>query len=486
MTSRTAQPPLSISLDPHPAAKPAGITSILVGVLVLIGWKYNVSVLQSVLPELARMQANSAVAFILLGASLLLSTVQRKGRVLPTLGRLTALAAGLIAAATLAEYAFEHDFGIDQLLFKDLPRDAIDRLPPGRMSPATAISILLLATSLELLSSASVLARRVVQFIVLASLVIATLSLVGYAYGFEELYKVSLYSSMPVHTAATCFLLCIGLLYTRADFGIMAPIRSANMGGLLARQMLPAVLGIPLLLGWMRLVQGQQLGEHGFEIGITIHTVTTIIVFAVLVWLTARSMNEIDSQREEARKAEHEMRILSEVDPLTGVLNRRSLSDRMEREWSRSVRHNRPLAALMLDIDFFKKINDTHGHVAGDAILRSVAVILLEQCRPSDLVCRYGGDEFCIIIPDATEAGTATLAERLREAFAERLMHVSGQSFVITGSFGVAERSAGTPDGSSLIEQADQALLAAKSAGRDCVVRTSSLSLGELATPQRA
>jgi diguanylate cyclase (GGDEF)-like protein len=480
MTALTKPGP-AVSLDALPAAKPTGFAAMLVGLLVLIGWQLNLPILKSVLPELAPMQPNTAVAIILLGGSLWTATFSRKQRLWQALGRVLAFAAALLTGAELTEYLFGWQLHIDQLWFAHKHAEQLPPLAPGQMSPASATSLLMLAVASLLLSSTSVLVRRLVQLLVLASLVIATLALVGYAYGFEALYKISLYASMSVHTAGAIFLLCIGVLYTRADFGIMAPIRSANMGGLLARQMLPAVLGIPLLLGWVRLVQGQQLGEQGFEMGITIHTVTTIVVFAVLVWLTARSMNEIDAQREEARKAEHEMRLLSQIDPLTGVLNRRSLTDRMEVEWERALRYDRPLSALMLDIDHFKKINDTHGHATGDEILKTVAMILLEQCRPSDLVCRYGGDEFCVLIPDTTEAGAGALATRLRQEFIERLQGVAGQPCAITGSFGIADHDGGADSVAQLIDQADQALLAAKQAGRDCILRASELSPAILA-----
>ncbi len=470
------RPALAVSLDALPAARPAGFAAIVVGVLVLIGWQFNLAVLKSVLPDLAPMQANTAVALILLGGSLWLVTFSRQHRWLPAVAWLLALAVATLTGAEAAEYVFDCNLHIDQLLFSDRQAEKFSPLPAGQMSPATAISLFMLAVSTLLLSSTNVLVRRLVQSLVLASLVIATLALVGYAYGYEALYRVHLYSSMSVNSAAVVFLLCIGILYTRADFGIMVPIRSANMGGLLARQMLPAVLGIPLLLGWVRLVQGQQLGDHGFEIGITIHTVTTIVIFAVLVWLTARSMNELDSQREEARKGEHEMRLLSQVDPLTGVLNRRSLSERMPSEWARAVRYDRPLSALMLDIDYFKQINDSHGHATGDAILKAVATILLEQCRPSDLVCRYGGDEFCVLISESSEMGAAALAERLRQEFIDRLKLVCGQHHAVSGSFGIADRGDGAENVAQLIEQADQALLAAKQAGRNCVLRASDLT----------
>lgn len=454
----------------------AGLVTTLVGLIILAGWSFHVNLVKRLLPDIVDMNANSALELTLLGAGLWLSTLRTRRRFFANLGRASATAAGAIAAATLVEYACGYELGIDKFVVAGLQPESLHSASANQMSLATALSVFMLAAALLLLPSRRILTRYVVQILVLTSLLVATLALVGYAYGFESLYDDGTYSFMAVDTAATLLLLCVGLLYTRADFEIMAPVRSTYMGGLLARKMLPAILGIPLLLGWVRL-GGQHFGEYGLEFGVTIHTITTIVAFAALVWCTARSMNAMDSQREMARKAEREMRVLSEVDPLTGALNRRSLHERMEREWSFSLRHQQPLSAIMVDIDFFKQVNDTRGHAEGDAILQTVARILLEQCRPSDLVCRYGGDEFCLLMRDTNEAGATTLAERLRAALSEHHLRGSGQSLPLSGSFGVAERTEDISSAARLIEQADQALLAAKQAGRNRVVRSSTLEL---------
>ena len=165
---------------------------------------------------------------------------------------------------------------------------------------------------------------------------------------------------------------------------------------------------------------------------------------------------------------------LAESDPLTGLLNRRSFREQFELEWRRSTRHDRPLACVMLDVDFFKKVNDTHGHAAGDAILKHLAETLLNQCRPNDVICRYGGEEFCIMVPETTESGAATLAERLRSVLAKTCFDTDGQLHSVTSSFGVAERLGDMHDIDELIHRADHALRIAKLSGRNRVVRFSS------------
>ena len=180
------------------------------------------------------------------------------------------------------------------------------------ISSATATCFLILALVMFFLPTRIAVMRRVIEGMILMTMLVSALALVKYAYGFTSFDSVAPELSMTLCLATTFLVLCVGVLYGRRDFAIMQPIRSAQMGGLLARQMLPAVLGIPLLLGWVRLVEVRQLGENGFEIGLTIHTLTTIAAFGVLVWLTARSMNELDSQRQQAKTAEQEMRVLSE------------------------------------------------------------------------------------------------------------------------------------------------------------------------------
>ncbi len=187
----------------------------------------------------------------------------------------------------------------------------------------------------------------------------------------------------------------------------------------------------------------------------------------------ARSLNEVDQQRENARQRERDMRLLSDLDPLTGVLNRRSLHDRLDREWNRAQRSGQPLSCIMLDIDHFKLINDTYGHVIGDTVLKRVATVLTQQCRPADILARYGGEEFCVIAPEASELGAVQLADRLRKALAESPVEVTAGVVIVTASFGVAQCQGERDQFDSLIDRADQALILAKREGRNRVVSAS-------------
>jgi two-component system cell cycle response regulator len=170
-----------------------------------------------------------------------------------------------------------------------------------------------------------------------------------------------------------------------------------------------------------------------------------------------------------------EMKQLAWTDPLTGILNRRTFFELFKGEWARSTRDRGPLSCVLMDIDFFKRINDTLGHAAGDMTLQVVARLLREHCRASDFLCRYGGEEFCVLLPQANELGAARWAERLRQRIAETEIEAAGKIVRITASFGVAERLEDTAGPEALVDRADQALLVAKQSGRDRVVPSCSL-----------
>lgn len=163
----------------------------------------------------------------------------------------------------------------------------------------------------------------------------------------------------------------------------------------------------------------------------------------------------------------------SRTDGLLGIANRMSFDETLEREWRRAVREQAPLALLMIDVDRFKCYNDAYGHQAGDACLRAVARAVAEVLRrPSDLLARYGGDELVVMLPNTGADGARTLAHSIHEAIAhQRLAHrASGVSDRVTVSVGVAAAVADVDTApASLVAAADQALYAAKGAGRNRV-----------------
>lgn len=163
---------------------------------------------------------------------------------------------------------------------------------------------------------------------------------------------------------------------------------------------------------------------------------------------------------------------LANQDPLTGTLNRRTFVGRLSKELEICNRRKKPLSCIMVDLDHFKKLNDAHGHMAGDNALRMVADILHTQFRNSDYVYRYGGEEFCIVLIDTDEDGAFLCAERCRDQIANLDIKDSDQ---LTASFGVATSRNNTSTPVEMIERADAALLQAKRDGRNRTVRFSSM-----------
>lgn len=175
------------------------------------------------------------------------------------------------------------------------------------------------------------------------------------------------------------------------------------------------------------------------------------------------------------RESEEAMRLLAITDSLTGIFNRRHFNKLAEEEVGRALRYTRPLSVIMLDIDFFKRINDTFGHSIGDMVLEKVAIITKNTVRAADIPARYGGEEFIILLPETPAAEAANLAERLRRQIEDTTFITEKSSTRVTASFGVNDSFKKTGAKSTerilaeLVTNADQALYASKNGGRNRV-----------------
>jgi len=167
----------------------------------------------------------------------------------------------------------------------------------------------------------------------------------------------------------------------------------------------------------------------------------------------------------ERKHFEEKLRELSEIDYLTGIFNRRKLFDIMEAEIGKAHRYSRPLSLIMLDLDHFKLINDSHGHHVGDAVLMDMVLIVRRSLRKVDVFARYGGEEFIVVCAETSLDGALVLAEKIRSAMAASSFPVVGR---VTVSAGVAEYRHGDTE-AGFIERADRALYAAKRQGRNQV-----------------
>ena len=170
--------------------------------------------------------------------------------------------------------------------------------------------------------------------------------------------------------------------------------------------------------------------------------------------------------------AKDDLQFAAAHDPLTGLWNRGAILDFLKREVSRRQRTADPLGVIMADIDYFKKVNDTHGHLVGDAVLREVTRRLAAGVRPYDVVGRYGGEEFLIVFPGCSAANLVVGAERLRHCVADHPIETSAGQLSVTLSLGLASAEQGekeTLDCETFLHTADEALYAAKAGGRNRV-----------------
>jgi diguanylate cyclase (GGDEF)-like protein len=179
--------------------------------------------------------------------------------------------------------------------------------------------------------------------------------------------------------------------------------------------------------------------------------------------------NQVAIAMDNSRRVE-QMERQAVTDQLTGLYNRRAFADIAEKEVGRARRYQRPLALILFDIDHFKTVNDTHGHLVGDMVLRILTDRVKQKVRNTDIVCRYGGEEFIVLMPEAGQEEALAMAERLRDEISRMSVVTAGGGLALTISLGVAALSAdGDETPESLINRADQAMYRAKAAGRNAV-----------------
>jgi diguanylate cyclase (GGDEF)-like protein len=189
------------------------------------------------------------------------------------------------------------------------------------------------------------------------------------------------------------------------------------------------------------------------------------------IGVAIRLKDERDRLRRSAEEARRRAEAASEMsmsDALTGLLNRYGLQRSLQRKLAEARRYTRPLSCLLIDIDYFKSVNDTYGHAAGDTALMQVARVLTEAVRGSDVVCRYGGEEFLVLAPETQLDGAVALAEKIRLDVGARLFGDGERVFPLTFSIG-ASQLRDTESAHDMIARADEALYQAKESGRNRV-----------------
>jgi diguanylate cyclase (GGDEF)-like protein len=196
-----------------------------------------------------------------------------------------------------------------------------------------------------------------------------------------------------------------------------------------------------------------------------------LISILALFLIISRLMNLL---RGRLKRAEQKLQQIAITDELTGLKNRRYLLERLHAELVRMGRNGRPLACIIFDLDHFKQVNDTFGHQAGDEALREIASHVQEQCRANDILSRFGGEEFVVLLPDTDPAGAREIAERLRRTILScRINLADGQVLTLSASFGVAglAKAPRNIDQAEvdLLNRADGALYRAKAGGRNRV-----------------
>ncbi len=434
------------------------ITAI-VAVGVLVGWAIGNSWLVSVVPGLTAMNPLTAVCFILTATALVRSPLGATGPRRSWIVGVALVIAGC-GVLRLCAYAFGWDLPVDQILFST--RLDLGGAQPNRMAPNTAFNFAAIGVALISLVAGRIKCAQLALMLVALT---SGIALLGYAYSVTSLTRVAAFIPMALHSAGLFVMVCAAVVCAMPEVGMVAMLTRRSPGGRVVRLMVPAFVIGPPLFGWLRL-QGEIAGLYTQAFGVAMLIGTMVVLGLTLTWKTARAMDRGEAER---RRADEILMKLAHHDSLTGLPNRLLLDERLGRALARADREGDTVAVLFLDLDGFKRINDTHGHEAGDEVLKEAARRIQSAVRTVDTAARLGGDEFTVVLEkvknaDAVRVVTARLLDQLSRPYA-----VAGVEAQLSASIGVSLYPADARTSEDLMRLADAAMYRAKHAGKNQV-----------------
>ena len=282
---------------------------VAIGGLVVVGWLLDIPALRGEDSSIGTMKFNTALAFIVASGALLLLRNGSSRAV--RLAQIGAAFVALIGLLTIAEYLFGWNLGIDKWLVSD----SISPLYPGRMSVPSALNLALLGVALWLEARSS--HHRLAQSMTLIAGALSSLTLIGYIYNIESLYRFGPYAAIALHTALIFLLLCLAMLFAQPNRGLMSIFVADSAGGFIARWIFPTIIIVPVMIGWL-VWRGYQAHLYSAEADLTLFTLFSISAFGLIAGRMAYILHRIDVQRQTAMqdlRAEERFRTLLESAP---------------------------------------------------------------------------------------------------------------------------------------------------------------------------
>ncbi len=452
-----------------------GLLTAALGVLGLAAWLFESETLRDALGGHTLMKANLGLGLAAAGLSLFAFTglpqTSPVGNALRHGGGLVALLIGLF---TLTQHLTGFDFGIDQLIAAD-PGTTPD-LHPGRMPRAAATGLLLFGMAATFMPRAPAWCFWAGFAFNALGFWSALFVCVAFVLAGDSLYAFWWSARVSAHAAIAFLALFTGVMLSVPDRGWARIVMTDKLGGVMARRLLPLMAVLPLGIFWVA-QKGGSLGLYPDPLGQYMAAVLLLIVLTTVVLVASGRLNLLDAHRrkveegrQRAQAAAARLREMSETDVLTGLSNRRHFLDVANEAIAAAQRGDRALSLLMVDIDHFKRINDTFGHAAGDKALRLLGATLKESTREADCVARLGGEEFAILLPGAPTPVGEDIAERIcRHTATLVVLDDAGRAFGFTVSIGIASLGPSDRKPDDLLARADAALYRAKRAGRNRV-----------------